>query len=104
MPDIDIDQINDVIHGRLRMGIMAYLANADSATFSELKSTLSASQGNLSVQIRKLEDAAYVAVDKRIIDRKPLTTIRITKEGRTAFAAYLQALTAVLGLPPGDGS
>ena len=96
----DIEKIDDVIHGRLRMGIMAYLANAEAATFTELKDALSASQGNLSVQIRKLEDAQYISVDKRIVDRKPLTTVRITKQGREAFAAYLKALTEVLGLPP----
>ncbi|WP_410795899.1 winged helix-turn-helix domain-containing protein [Parvularcula sp. LCG005] len=84
------------------MGIMAYLANAETATFSELKDKLEASQGNLSVQIRKLEEAEYLTVDKRIVGRKPLTTCRITKKGRDAFAAYLKALTNVLGLPPKD--
>ena len=47
--------------------------------------------------MRKLEDADYISVDKQIVGRKPLTTIRITKTGRTAFAAYLQALAGVLG-------
>jgi DNA-binding MarR family transcriptional regulator len=96
--DKGIDRIDDVIHGRLRMGIMAYLANAEAATFTELKDNLGATQGNLSVQIRKLEEAEYLSVDKRIVDRKPLTTVRITREGREAFAAYLTALTDVLGL------
>ncbi|MEM9234250.1 MAG: transcriptional regulator [Pseudomonadota bacterium] len=99
MPDLGIEKIDDIIHGRLRMGIMAYLINADSASFSELKDSLSASQGNLSVQIRKLEDAGYISVDKRIIDRKPLTTVRITPRGQKAFQDYIKALTDVLGLP-----
>ena len=100
MADRGIEKIDDVIHGRLRMGIMAYLVNAESASFSELKDTLSASQGNLSVQIRKLEDAGYISVDKRIVDRKPLTTVRLTEAGSTAFENYIKALSDVLGLPP----
>ncbi|WP_199564601.1 winged helix-turn-helix domain-containing protein [Parvularcula marina] len=100
MADSSIEKIDDIIHGRLRMGIMAYLINADAASFSELKEALSASQGNLSVQIRKLEDAGYISVDKRIADRKPLTTVRLTDEGEKAFKEYIKALTDVLGLPP----
>lgn len=82
------------------MGIMAHLINTEAASFSELKDVLSASQGNLSVQIRKLEDAGYISVDKRIVDRKPLTTVRLTETGAKAFADYIKALTDVLGLPP----
>ncbi len=97
MSDFDIEKINDVIHGRLRLGVMAYLANAEAASFTELKEALNVTQGNLSIQMRKLEEADYVAIDKRIVDRKPLTTVRITKAGREAFAAYLEALSGVLG-------
>ncbi len=98
MADIDIDKINEVIHGRLRMGVMTYLANSESATFTELKDALSVTQGNLSVQLRKLEEAGYVSVDKKIVGRKPLTTVRITPQGRKAFSAYLESLTEILGL------
>ena len=97
MPDYDIDKISDIIHGRLRLGVMAYLANADAASFSELKSALKVTQGNLSVQMRKLEDAGYIKIDKAIVANKPLTTIRITAAGRKSFAAYLEALSGVLG-------
>jgi len=93
----DLDKIDDVIHSRLRLGVMAYLASAESATFTELKDTLKVSQGNLSVQLRKLEQAGYVEIDKRIVGRKPLTTARLTKTGRKAFAAYLAALSDVVG-------
>lgn len=96
----DIDKIDDVIHGRLRMGVMAYLASAESASFTELKDALGVTQGNLSAQLRKLEEADYVAVDKSFVGRKPLTTLRITNTGRDAFTAYLAALSNVLGLPP----
>jgi DNA-binding MarR family transcriptional regulator len=93
----DLDNIDDVIHGRLRLGVMAYLANAESATFTELKDQLNVTQGNLSIQLRKLEEAGYVTIDKRINGRKPLTTVRLTRSGRKAFGDYLRALAKLVG-------
>jgi len=97
MPAFDIGKIDDVIHGRLRLGIMAYLADAEVASFNELKAVLETTQGNLSIQLRKLEDAGYVAIDKSFLNRKPLTRARITPEGRTAFGAYLEAIGKLIG-------
>ena len=97
MSDYDIDKISDIIHGRLRLGVMSYLANAEVASFTELKDKLKVTQGNLSIQIRKLEDAGYITVDKSIVGRKSLTTLRLTPKGRDAFAVYLEALTGVIG-------
>ena len=99
MPAFDIGKIDDVIHGRLRLGVMAYLANAEVADFNELKAVLDVTQGNLSVQLRKLEDAAYVAIEKGYLGRKPRTQVRITAAGRKAFATYLEALGQVIGRP-----
>lgn len=93
----DIENIDAVIHGRLRLGVMAYLAQAEAATFTELKDALKVTQGNLSKQLRTLEDAGYVDVDKRIVGRKPLTTVRMTRTGRKALKDYLAALTKLVG-------
>jgi DNA-binding MarR family transcriptional regulator len=93
----DIGGIDEVIHGRLRLGVMAYLVNAEVADFNELKAVLEVTQGNLSVQLRKLEDAGYVAIEKGFLGRKPRTQIRITPAGRQAFAAYLDALAKLIG-------
>ena len=105
MDDFDITGIDEVIHGRLRLGIMAYLvgAGAGSAEFNELKARLQASDGNLSVHLRKLEDAGYVAIDKRFVGRKPLTVARLTAEGRKAFLAYLDAIARLVESAPADG-
>jgi DNA-binding MarR family transcriptional regulator len=97
VPPFDIGKIDDVIHGRLRLGIMAYLADAEVASFNELKAVLETTQGNLSIQLRKLEDAGYIAIDKSFLNRKPLTRARITPEGRAAFAAYLEAIGRLIG-------
>ena len=97
MSSFDIGQIDDVIHGRMRLGIMAYLADADAADFNELKALLQATQGNLSVHLRKLEEAGYIAIEKSFLNRKPLTRARITPKGRAAFKTYLEALGKLIG-------
>jgi DNA-binding MarR family transcriptional regulator len=99
-PSLDISRIDEVIHGRLRLGVMAYLANAEVADFNELKSVLDVTQGNLSVQLRKLEEAEYVDIEKGYLGRKPRTQVRITAAGRRAFAAYLDALGKLIGPQP----
>ena len=93
----DLGRIDDVIHGRMRLGIMVYLADVDAADFTELKTVLEATQGNLSVHLKKLEDAGYVAIAKSFVNNKPLTRVSITPEGRKAFAAYLEAIGALIG-------
>lgn len=97
MAPFDIGKLDDVIHGRVRLGIMAYLADAETADFTELKQVLDATQGNLSVHLRKLEEAGYIAIDKSFVDRKPLTRVRMTPRGRKAFAAYLEAIGKLVG-------
>lgn len=93
----DLGRIDEVIHGRLRLGIMVYLADAEAADFTELKTVLEATQGNLSVHLKKLEEAGYVAIAKSFVNNKPLTRISITSQGRRAFADYLDALGDLIG-------
>jgi len=97
MAGFDIGRIDDVIHGRLRLGVMAYLAEAEVASFNELKAVLRVTQGNLSIQLRKLEDAGYIEIDKSFLGRKPLTRARLTPVGRKAFGVYLEAIGKLVG-------
>lgn len=92
MDGFDIDAIDDVIHGRIRLGIMAFLSSADVADFTEIKQKLQATDGNLSVHLRKLEEAGYVGVEKTFAGRKPLTRVSLTAAGRAAFIRYLDAM------------
>lgn len=96
MAAFDIGRIDDVIHGRMRLGIVAYLASAEVADFNELKSALDATQGNLSVHLRKLEEAGYVGIEKGFLGRKPLTRVRLTQAGRKAFKDYLAAMSRLI--------
>jgi DNA-binding MarR family transcriptional regulator len=93
----DLGKIDDVIHGRMRLGIMVYLADVETADFTELKTVLDATQGNLSVHLKKLEEAGYVSITKSFRDNKPLTQAAITPQGRRAFAAYLEAIGNLIG-------
>ena len=97
MARFDIGGIDDVIHGRLRLGVMAYLAAAEVADFPELKTALEATQGNLSIHLRKLQEAGYVTIDKSFLNLKPLTRVRMTERGRQAFIAYLEAIGRLVG-------
>lgn len=96
MSGFDVNRLDDAIHGRLRLGVMAYLADAEAADFNELKSVLEATQGNLSVHLSKLEDAGYVEIVKGYQGKKPLTRVYITPAGRQAFARYIEVLSGLV--------
>jgi DNA-binding HxlR family transcriptional regulator len=96
MAGFDINSIDEVIHGRLRLGVMAYLVGAGTADFTTLRTHLKATDGNLSVQLRKLEDAGYVAIRKSFRERKPLTEVTLTDSGRDAFLKYLESMAGLL--------
>lgn len=96
MPDLDPNEIDEVIHGRIRLSIMAFLSTAGQADFGLLKEKTQTTDGNLSTHLRKLEEAGYVTQDKRFVARRPQTLIAMTETGRAAFLKYLDALGALL--------
>jgi len=91
----DHNAIDDVIHGRIRLGVVAYLSAVESALFSELRDKVGATDGNLSAHLRKLEDAGYVRADKSFVNRKPQTRLSLTQAGRKAWAAWLTQMEAL---------
>jgi DNA-binding MarR family transcriptional regulator len=91
----DHNKLDDVIHGRIRLGVVAYLSAVDSALFGELRDQVGATDGNLSAHLRKLEDAGYVQADKSFVNRKPQTRLSLTPEGRKAWALWLDRIDAL---------
>jgi DNA-binding transcriptional ArsR family regulator len=89
----DLDQL---IHERMRLGIVSALAGHESLSFTELRTLLQASDGNLSVHARRLEDAGYVACTKSFEGRVPRTEYRLTAEGRRALERYLDHMEALI--------
>ena len=88
--------LDRVIHERIRLAIVSTLAVHDMLTFTELRSVLETSDGNLSVHARKLEDAGYVSCKKSFDGRIPRTEYRITAAGRRALEQYLSHMEALI--------
>ncbi len=88
--------LDRVIHERLRLAIVSALAVHESLTFNELKALLEASDGNVSVHTRKLEEAGYVACKKSFDGRIPRTEFRLTAAGRRALERYLSHMEALI--------
>jgi DNA-binding MarR family transcriptional regulator len=93
----DHSGIDDVIHGRIRLGAVAYLSTVQSALFPELRDKVGATDGNLSTHLRKLEDAGYVRVEKNFVNRKPQTRVALTEAGRRAWLQWLDKVRALTG-------
>ena len=85
-----------LLNDRVRLGILSSLAVTERLSFSELKKLLGATDGNLSVHARKLEDAGYVRCEKTFSDRLPKTEYRITRDGRSALNRYLKRMEALI--------
>ena len=88
--------LDQVIHERMRLGIISALAVNHSLTFSALKRLLEASDGNLSVHARKLEEANYIVCTKSFEERVPRTDYRITAQGRRALERYLEQMEQII--------
>lgn len=97
----DHSAIDDVIHGRLRLGIMAYLSAVSPATFSEVREKVATSDGNLSTHLKKLDEAGYVEIEKRFVGKRPQTRLHMTKTGRKAWVAWLAQMKRIMST---DGS
>ena len=82
LPSVHSTRLDRLIHERLRLGIVSALAVNDSLTFTELRELLQATDGNLSVHARKLEDAGYVDCRKFFLGRRPTTEYRLADAGR----------------------
>ncbi|WP_205967501.1 winged helix-turn-helix domain-containing protein [Aquisalinus luteolus] len=98
----DYREIDDVIHGRVRLALMAFLSGAGSADFTDLKKRIGVTDGNLSIHIKKLEEAGYVRVTKRFNNKRPQTICHLTDAGRKAWIAYIARMEALLNPPAAE--
>jgi DNA-binding PadR family transcriptional regulator len=90
------NELDPLIHERLRLGILSALVVQESLTFTELRDLLRTTDGNLSVQARRLEVAGYVVCDKKFEGRKPKSTYHLSSAGRAALEEYLETLSSLL--------
>jgi DNA-binding HxlR family transcriptional regulator len=89
-------ELDRLIHERVRLGIVSALAVNESLAFNDLKALLKATDGNLSVHARKLEEAEYVVCTKSFAGRVPKTEYRLTAAGRRALERYLDHMEALI--------
>ena len=91
-----VSDLDNLIHERIRLGIVSALAASDSMTFNELKELLRTTDGNLSVHARRLEEADYISCNKSFDGRIPRTEYRLTPSGRRALEKYLAHMEALI--------
>ena len=91
-----LDALDEVIHQKVRLGVMSTLVARGDADFRFLKESLNLTDGNLSIHLTKLEDAGYVAVAKEFVRKKPHTTYSPTALGTQSFHRYLAALEEIV--------
>ena len=94
--DFDYQQLDDIIHSRIRLAIISVLITVEEAEFKFLKEKVKATDGNLSVHLKKLDEAGYIFVKKEFVNKKPVSTYRLSKKGIQAFQIYVAKLESLI--------
>jgi len=92
--------LNSTIHQPARLQIMASLValeNGAQMDFSSLGKLLKLTDGNLGAHLQTLEEAGYIKIEKKFVERKPRTLISLTRKGRYEFEEHVAALKQILG-------
>lgn len=92
-------ELDKIVHERARLRILTYLAASqkEKVSFSELQEKLEFTSGNLSIQLKKLDQADYVKIEKTFKDNKPHTSIQLTVEGSEALRKYINEMEQLIG-------
>ena len=89
-------ELDEIVHQRVRLGILAILSEAHKATFTYLREALDVTDGNLSGHVTVLAEAGLVTVDKVFVDQRPRTSVRATAKGRATFRAEMSSLSKLV--------
>ncbi|MCX6891235.1 MAG: transcriptional regulator [Verrucomicrobiota bacterium] len=89
-------QLDRVIHEKGRLAIMSMLAASPELSFTEMRDTLSMTDGNITTHIRTLQEAGYLSITKSFQNNRPLTTCALTAAGKKAFAGYINLLEQII--------
>jgi DNA-binding MarR family transcriptional regulator len=94
-PFEELANLDKLIHEPARLSILTALSVCESADFLSLKRLTGLSDGNLSVQLSKLEEAGLVGIEKQFVAKKPNTRAKITKKGTAAIQRHWDQLNAI---------
>ena len=84
--------LDPLLHSQLRLAIISMLVNSEKVEFTHIKEETGAAAGNISIQIKKLQEAGYIKVEKSFKNNYPKTMVSITNKGIMAFEAYVITL------------
>ena len=93
---MNFEDLNPLLHSQLRLSIMSYLIANRISDFNELKEKTKSTSGNLSIQLKKLEEAKYLTIKKGFKNNYQHTEVKITSTGIDAFEAYVNALNGYI--------
>ena len=96
MPPIDFNELDTTVHGPVRLGILTALQMDGPHNFTTLGKRLKASDGALGMHLQTLENEGYIASRKAFVHRRPRTTYRLTRKGRSALLRYLDTMRRLL--------
>jgi len=85
-------QLDELLHSRIRLAIVSILVTVEEIDFTPLRDRVGATDGNMNAHVKKLEEAGYIAVKKKFVDRRPVTRYRLTAKGRESFKKYVETL------------
>lgn len=98
MPHIDFNGLDTVVHGPVRLGVITALQVEGPLDFTTLVKRFEVADGAMGVHLRKLEEAGYIATNRRFVGRRPKSTYRITPAGRCALSHYLETMQQIIDL------
>ena len=84
--------LNPLLHSQLRLALVSLVVSEGKVDFNRIKEVTKATSGNISVQIKKLQEAEYIQVNKTFKENYPNTSVRITSKGLAAFEEYVETL------------
>ena len=88
--------LDPILHSQLRLAVISLLVKNARMEFNDLKTETKATAGNLSAQLKKLEQAEYISISKTFKNNYPLTKAEITKKGLVAFEKYVKRIQEYL--------
>lgn len=86
------EDLDPLLHSQLRLAIVSMLVTSEKIEFTHIKEETKAAAGNISIQIKKLQEAGYINVEKTFKNNYPKTLLSITDKGVKAFESYVNNL------------
>lgn len=96
MTDHPATDLDDVVHQRVRLGILTVVQQARRAEFTFLRTTLDLTAGNLAQHLNVLEKANLIAIEKGYDGKRARTWVQLTKAGKKALHDEITTLKALI--------